>query len=240
VHSLTDRNNETTSELPQRTNTLCELEVTWPSKPTRAAHAVLLRDPCSREGCCLGTHAVQTHTQAARPTAMGCVTQHMYCPCSSTTWNFSIAVTPGNGKPWIRIQSPLRTFSNVRGKTSKTQHFHPFLVTRTLFWVRNADCTPTLLLNSVCSVPAFGFLPFSPSSENNPPASNFSNYLTTKCIFSAQRGCGCSVPGGVQDKAGWGPGQPALVPDLEVGGPACGRRVGNWWSLSSLPTQAIL
>jgi len=24
-------------------------------------------------------------------------------------------------------------------------------------------------------------------------------------------------------QVGWGPGQPGLVPDLEVGGPACGR-----------------
>ena len=24
---------------------------------------------------------------------------------------------------------------------------------------------------------------------------------------------------------GWGPGQPGLVPDLEVGGPACGREL---------------
>lgn len=36
----------------------------------------------------------------------------------------------------------------------------------------------------------------------------------------AQRGCGCSISGGVQDQVGWGPEQPGLVPDLEVGGPA--------------------
>ena len=42
-----------------------------------------------------------------------------------------------------------------------------------------------------------------------------------------QRGCGCSIPGGVQAQVGWGPGQPDLVPDLEVGGPACDRRVGT-------------
>ena len=29
-----------------------------------------------------------------------------------------------------------------------------------------------------------------------------------------------SIPGGVQ---GWGPGQPGLVLDMGVGGPACGR-----------------
>ena len=36
----------------------------------------------------------------------------------------------------------------------------------------------------------------------------------------AQRGCECSISGGVQDQVGWGPEQPGLVPDLEVGGPA--------------------
>ena len=36
---------------------------------------------------------------------------------------------------------------------------------------------------------------------------------------AAQRGCGCHV--------GWGPGQPGLVLNVEVGGPACGRRVGD-------------
>jgi len=39
---------------------------------------------------------------------------------------------------------------------------------------------------------------------------------------AAWRGCGCSIPGGVQGQAGWGPGQPGLVPDLKAGGPACG------------------
>jgi len=33
-------------------------------------------------------------------------------------------------------------------------------------------------------------------------------------------------PGSVQYQAAWGPGQPGLVPDLEVGGPACGRGFG--------------
>ena len=54
------------------------------------------------------------------------------------------------------------------------------------------------------------------------------------------RGCGCPVPGGVQGQVGWVPWQPGLVLELEVGGPACGRRAGAWWSLRSLPTQAIL
>jgi len=52
---------------------------------------------------------------------------------------------------------------------------------------------------------------------------------------AAQRGCGCSIPRVVQDQVGWGPGQPDLIPHLEVGGPACGREVGrleldNPWS----------
>jgi len=38
---------------------------------------------------------------------------------------------------------------------------------------------------------------------------------------AAQRGCGCSIPGGVQGQVGWSPGQPGLVLDMEVGGPAC-------------------
>jgi len=42
---------------------------------------------------------------------------------------------------------------------------------------------------------------------------------------AAQRGCGCPVPGGVQDWIGWGPGQPGLVLNGEVGHPACGRGV---------------
>jgi len=28
-----------------------------------------------------------------------------------------------------------------------------------------------------------------------------------------------------QDQVGWGPGQPSLLPDLEVGGPACARGI---------------
>ena len=39
---------------------------------------------------------------------------------------------------------------------------------------------------------------------------------------AAQRGCGCPVPEGVEGLFAWGPGQPGLVPDLEVGVPACG------------------
>jgi len=40
---------------------------------------------------------------------------------------------------------------------------------------------------------------------------------------TAQRGCGCPIPEGVQDQVGWGLGKPDLVPDVESGGPAFGR-----------------
>ena len=43
---------------------------------------------------------------------------------------------------------------------------------------------------------------------------------------AAQRGCGCCNSGGVQGQVGWGPGQSALVLNVEVGGPACSR--GSW------------
>ena len=42
----------------------------------------------------------------------------------------------------------------------------------------------------------------------------------------AQRGCGCPVPGGVQGQIEWGPGRSGLILGMEVGGPACGSRVG--------------
>ena len=35
------------------------------------------------------------------------------------------------------------------------------------------------------------------------------------------------LPGGVQGQVGWGPGQPGLVLNVEVGGPACGGGVGD-------------
>ena len=44
---------------------------------------------------------------------------------------------------------------------------------------------------------------------------------------TVHRGCGCSIPGRLQDQVGWAPRQPGLVPDLEVGGPACGRGIGT-------------
>ena len=46
---------------------------------------------------------------------------------------------------------------------------------------------------------------------------------------AAQRGCGCPIPGGVQGQVGWGPGQPGLVLDMEVGSPACNRE--GWSSM---------
>ena len=43
---------------------------------------------------------------------------------------------------------------------------------------------------------------------------------------AAQRGSGCLVPG--SSRPGWmGPGQPGLVPDLNVGGLVYGRGVGD-------------
>jgi len=35
------------------------------------------------------------------------------------------------------------------------------------------------------------------------------------------------------------PGQPGLLLNEEAGGPACSGKIGAWWSLRSLPTQAI-
>ena len=43
---------------------------------------------------------------------------------------------------------------------------------------------------------------------------------------SAQRGCGCPVPEGVQGQVGSGPGHPGLVLNMQVGGPSCGRGIG--------------
>ena len=34
--------------------------------------------------------------------------------------------------------------------------------------------------------------------------------------------CGCPIAGAVQGQVGWGPGQPGLVVNVEVGSPACG------------------
>ena len=53
----------------------------------------------------------------------------------------------------------------------------------------------------------------------------FGVYLVLK--QAAKRGCGCPIPGGIQGQVGWGPGQPGLVLNVEVGGPVCG---GQGWS----------
>ena len=36
---------------------------------------------------------------------------------------------------------------------------------------------------------------------------------------AAQRACGCPIAGGVQGQVGWGPGQPGLLLNAEVGAP---------------------
>jgi len=43
---------------------------------------------------------------------------------------------------------------------------------------------------------------------------------------AAQRGCVCPITGCVQSQVGWDAGQPSLVLNVEVGGPACGMGVG--------------
>ena len=54
------------------------------------------------------------------------------------------------------------------------------------------------------------------------------SYLQRGAGTAVKRGCGCSIPGGVQGQVGWGAEQPGPVPDLEVGGPACDSQVGTW------------
>jgi len=49
-----------------------------------------------------------------------------------------------------------------------------------------------------------------------------------------------TISGGGHGQGGWGPGQPGLVLEVEVGGPACSVGVEASQSLESLPTQAIL
>jgi len=44
-----------------------------------------------------------------------------------------------------------------------------------------------------------------------------------------------SIPGGVQGQTGWGPGQPGLVLNGEIGAPACG---GGGWSLMTLEVSS--
>ena len=47
-----------------------------------------------------------------------------------------------------------------------------------------------------------------------------------KFSFLLRKEVSFSVPGGVQGQVGWGPGQPGLVLNREVGGSACGGGVG--------------
>jgi len=49
-----------------------------------------------------------------------------------------------------------------------------------------------------------------------------------------------SIPGSDQGQVGWGSGQPGLILNVEVGGPACGGGVGVSRSLGFIPTQATL
>ena len=44
---------------------------------------------------------------------------------------------------------------------------------------------------------------------------------------AAREAVDASIRGGVPDQEGRGPGQPALIPDLEVGGPTCGGGIGT-------------
>ena len=60
--------------------------------------------------------------------------------------------------------------------------------------------------------------------------------LENLSISTAQGGCGCPIPGGIQGQAGCGSGQPGLA----VGDPAHSREVETRWSLWSFSTQAIL
>ena len=55
----------------------------------------------------------------------------------------------------------------------------------------------------------------------------FTEEVVSCCNRLSREVVGCSILGGVQDQVGWGPGQPGLVPGLEVGGPACGRGAGT-------------
>ena len=67
-----------------------------------------------------------------------------------------------------------------------------------------------------------------PISENCPTAHDEVLHRESgEVLAQAAQGRGCPIPGGVQGQVGWGPGQPALVPDLEVGGPVCGRGAGT-------------
>ena len=59
---------------------------------------------------------------------------------------------------------------------------------------------------------------------------------------TAQGGCRCSVPGGVQDQVGWVAGQPHLVLDLVVGNPVFGQGAWNCttFEVPSNPNHAMI
>ena len=54
----------------------------------------------------------------------------------------------------------------------------------------------------------------------------FFTMRVVRCWNRLPRVCGCPVPGGVQGQVGWGPEQPGLLLNVEVGSPACIRWVG--------------
>jgi len=44
------------------------------------------------------------------------------------------------------------------------------------------------------------------------------SYVLHSSVITVQwRGCRCPIPGGVQGQVGWGPGQPGLILNVEVG-----------------------
>ena len=91
-----------------------------------------------------------------------------------------------------------------------------------------------------CRMPPFSRLDLSvtmvPDADHTKPfqwiyfkAFNKTHWLWDSLI--ARRGCGCPLTGGTQGQVGWSPGQPGLVLNREVGGPACGR--GRWRFMDS-------
>ena len=91
-----------------------------------------------------------------------------------------------------------------------------------------------------CRMPPFSRLDLSvtmvPDADHTKPfqwiyfkACNKTHWLWDS--LTDRRGCGCPLTGGAQGQVGWSPGQPGLVLNGEVGGPACGRGVGDSWIL---------
>lgn len=65
-----------------------------------------------------------------------------------------------------------------------------------------------------------------------------SEFRWTLFIYAVWSCCRCSLPGGVQGQVRWGPGQPGLTLNVEVGSPAHGR--GSELDDPWIPFQAIL